>query len=126
MVKGLIDTSIIIDLVRGFPDAQTWLEHRDDVLGTTHYVWLEVIQGAQNKQKQKAAVAILSDFTLVETTSEDVSWAVKNLLITRLAHHVDAFDSLIAATAHRLQVPLYTRNLKHFSPLLNTLAQRPF
>lgn len=31
-------------------------------------------------------------------------------------------DCLIAAPAQRLGVPLYTRNLKHFSPLLGDLA----
>jgi len=35
-------------------------------------------------------------------------------------------DCLIAAAAFRLQVPLHTRNLKHFAPLLGELAQEPY
>ena len=126
MVNGLVDTAIVIDLIRGFPDAHEWLAQREDKLGVTDYVWLEVIQGAQNKQKQKAAIAILSDFQLVETSSEDTRWAVESLISAKLTHSVDPFDCLIAATSHRLQIPLYTRNLKHFTPLLEELAQQPY
>jgi hypothetical protein len=32
----------------------------------------------------------------------------------------------IAAPSYRLQVPLYTRSLKHFAPLLGRLAQQPY
>jgi hypothetical protein len=35
-------------------------------------------------------------------------------------------DCLIAAPSHRLNVPLYTMNLKHFTPLLGALAVRPY
>lgn len=126
MVNSLVDTSIIIDLVRGFPEAHQWLQTITDEVGVTQYVWLEVVQGAQNKAKQQAAVKLLSDFTQVPVTAADVAWAVEALLRVQLSHNVDALDSLIAATASRLQVPLYTRNLKHFVPLLGTLAQRPY
>ncbi|MEZ4670167.1 MAG: hypothetical protein R3E39_19855 [Anaerolineae bacterium] len=47
---------------------------------------------------------------------------MKQLFRLRLSHNVDSFDFLIAALAHRLQLPLYTRNLKHFGPLLGGLA----
>ncbi len=59
MVNSLVDTSIIIDLVRGFPEAHQWLQTITDEVGVTQYVWLEVIQGAQNKAKQQAAVKLL-------------------------------------------------------------------
>lgn len=126
MVTALVDSSIIIDLLRGFPDAQTWLKTQTDVLGVTHIVWLEVVQGATNKHKQRAAVRLLSDFALVDTTSDDMRWAMTALLKVNLTHNVDALDCLIAATSRRLQVPLFTRNLKHFSPLLDKLAHKPY
>jgi hypothetical protein len=31
-----------------------------------------------------------------------------------------------SAPSYRLQLPLYTRNLKHFAPLLGKLAQEPY
>lgn len=125
MVVGLVDTSIIVDLIRGFPDAYQWLQTQRD-LGITHYVWLEAIQGAPNKQKLKTVITILADFELVEVTSSDTLWAVQVLTRVRLVHGVDALDSLIAAPSYRLQIPLFTRNMKHFKPLLGNLAQQPY
>jgi hypothetical protein len=31
-----------------------------------------------------------------------------------------------SAPSYRLQLPLYTRNLKHFAPLLGKLAREPY
>ena len=56
---------------------------------------------------------------------EDLNWAMQQLRQYRLSHNVGILDCLIAAPAHRLQIPLYTRNLKHLEPLLGTLAQQP-
>lgn len=35
-------------------------------------------------------------------------------------------DSSIASVHPRLQLPLYTRNIKHFLPLISELAQQPY
>lgn len=35
-------------------------------------------------------------------------------------------DCLIASVAHRLQVPLYTHNLKDMTPLIGELALKPY
>lgn len=126
MVTSLLDTSIIIDLIRGFPDAHEWLKASDDTPGITRYVWLEVIQGAFNKQKQTDAITLLSEFQIIALSLEDMEWAVQALIKTRLAYNVDVLDCLIASTAYRLNIPLYTRNLKHFKPLLDNLALKPY
>lgn len=126
MVEALLDTAIMIDLLRGFPDAERWLQDQPQTLGVTLYVWLEVIQGAPNKINQKRAIRLLNSFALVEVTSEDVHWAVAALTRTALTHNTDLVDCLIAATAARLNVPLYTRNLKHFTPLLKEAAIAPY
>ena len=126
MVDALVDTSIVIDLIRGFHDAVYWLESTNNELGVTYYVWLEIIEVAPDKRKLKDAMEILSDFELVDTKDLDIKWAVEELSRVSLSHNVDAMDALIASTAHRLNIPLYARNLKHFKPLLGDLAQKPY
>lgn len=117
---------LLLTYIRGYPEAHLWLSGIDETLSVSHFVWLEVIQGAQNKQKQASAMQILADFDLIEITSADTQWAVQALTTTRLAHNVDALDSLIASVSFRLQISLYTRNMKHFMPLLDDLAQKPY
>lgn len=33
---------------------------------------------------------------------------------------------MMAAVAHRLQLPLFNRNMRHFSPLIGALAVKPY
>jgi len=125
MVKAFLDTNIIVDLLRKHPIADQWLTNQSD-LGVTRAVWLEVLFGAENRQEQQRAIQLLGDFELVITTPVDFDWASQKIIQFGLSYKIEPIDYLIAAPSRRLQVPLYTRNLKHMSPLLGTLAQAPY
>lgn len=125
MVKAFLDTNIIVDLLRKHPIADQWLTNQSD-LGVTRAVWIEVLFGAENRQEQQRAIRLLGDFELVITTSVDFDWASQKIIQFGLSYKIEPIDYLIAAPSHRLQIPLYTRNLKHMSPLLGTLAQAPY
>lgn len=93
----------------------------------TPTTWLEIIQGARGgKTEQAAHKRILDLFALEYPTQVDMDWAMNQLLRYRLSHSVDANDCLIASVALRLSIPLYTRNLKHMTPLIGALAVRPY
>jgi len=125
MVSALLDTSVIIDLLRGYPPARLWNRTQSNV-GVCRAVWLEVIEGVENRQKQQIAIKLLNGFELIELTTEDIVWATEQLIALNLGHSMDSFDCMIASVNHRLQVPLYTRNMKHFKPLLGSLAESPY
>jgi predicted nucleic acid-binding protein len=76
-VNGILDTAVLVDVLRAHPPALLWLE------------------------KQRA-------------------------LRFKLSHNIDIIDCLIASTAGRLSLPLFTRNLKHFVPLIGPLAHAPY
>lgn len=73
MANALVDTSIIVDLLRNYEPAKHWFVTQQDLV-VSRVVWLEIIEGA----------------------------------------------------CHRLQVPILTRNLRHFTPLVGSLAQQPY
>ncbi len=125
MVAALLDTAVVVDVLRGFPPAVDWLGHQGH-LGVTTVVWLEIIESAPNRQAEQAALSLLRRFERVATTAEDMDWAIRQLLRFHFSHGLDAMDCLIAAASHRLSVPLCTRNLKHFTPLLGNLAHAPY
>jgi predicted nucleic acid-binding protein len=124
-VTGLLDTAILIDLLRGYPPAATWLSTQDR-LGVSPVVWLEILEGAENTWAQTRAVELLRHFGRVEVLPADFDWAIQQALRFRLSHNVDMMDCLIASTTQRLGLPLFTPNLKHFKPLIGDLAQRPY
>ena len=125
MVGGLVDTVLLVDLLRQHAPALAWFEQQP-ALGLAHPTMMEVLGGARDKKAQEQAQALVTKFELVYLTEADQEWAARQLLAYRLSHGVGILDCLIAAPSHRLQIPLYTHNLKHFSPLLGTLASAPY
>ena len=125
MVDCLLDSSVLVDLLRGYEMAQTWIASQNNP-GVSRVVWLEVIEGALDKNDQRQALRLLNQFELVEMMVEDFEWATRRLIRFNLSHNVEAMDCLIAAPSQRLQLPLYTPNMKHFVPLLGALARQPY
>lgn len=124
-MTGLLDTAVLVDLLRSHPPAGAWLAGQS-ALGVSPVVWLEVIEGASDSRAQKRAVKLLRHFDLVDILPADFDWAIRQALRLRLSHNVGMMDCLIASIAHRLGLPLYSRNLKHFAPLLGGLARVPY
>lgn len=125
-MNGLVDSTVVIHLLRSNPAAQAWLGQQDR-LGITPIVWLEVIDGATGKRGQTATLEILKSFVLVYLTESDQDWVMDRLLRYGLSHGVAINDCLIASVCHRLQLPLYTHNTKHMVRLLDpALVIQPY
>jgi predicted nucleic acid-binding protein len=89
------------------------------------FVW-NLVAGAKNKTEQMKAIRLAAKFQMIYFTQVDLDWAMQQQIIYTLSHNVGMNDCLIACIAYRLQLPLYTTNLKHFVPLLGSLAQKPY
>ncbi len=125
MAAGLVDSNIIIEILRSHSPAEQWLETQS-YIGISRGVYFEVYEGVSNKRELQAANKLLNRLELIEYTTSDLQWATAQLATYWLSHGVDGYDCMIAAPSHRLQLPLYTRNLKHFTPLLGELAEQPY
>ncbi len=125
MVKGLLDTNIIVDFLRLYTPAQNWYQQQP-TLGITPFVWLEVIEGSQNNLKQRHALKLMKKMTMIYPEKSDYDWAMQQLGSYWLSHHIELLDCLIASVSYRLQIMRVKRNLKHFKPLLGNLAQKPY
>jgi predicted nucleic acid-binding protein len=126
-VNAILDTTVLVDLLRNYNRSVQWLEARQSqTFGITPIVFLEVVSGTQNKIAQQRAFKRLSQFAMVYLTREDFDWTMQQLVRYRLSHNVGMMDCLIASVSYRLQMPLYTTNLKHFTPLLGVMAQKPY
>lgn len=54
MIKGIVDTNILIELYRKLPAAHAWTAGQTD-LSVTIVSWLEFMEGARGKAGQAAA-----------------------------------------------------------------------
>lgn len=125
MASGLVDSSVVIDLLRNYAPALAWVRGKTE-LAVTSVIWIEVLEGVENKLQQQGAVKLLKRFQLIELVEADLQLAREYLLQYNLSHNADGYDCMIAAVALRLNLPLYTHNLKHFTPMIGSLAVKPY
>lgn len=126
MTAAIADTTVVIHLYRRYAPALAWYGSLSQALGITPITWMEVMYGAGSKAKQAACQTLLSQFDLIHLTSVDQDWAMRQMEKYRLSHGVATGDCFIASAAYRLQVPLYTHNLKDMTPMIGSLAVKPY
>jgi predicted nucleic acid-binding protein len=117
MTGGVIDSSILIDCLRGRADAISFLAAQS--AGTrprTHLLAAaELLAGARDKNEQALIDSFLRTFNLAVPDEADGLAALDLYRQFRLSHGVDWPDCQIAATALRLGVEVFTQNVKHFT-----------
>jgi predicted nucleic acid-binding protein len=126
MTIAIVDTTVIVHLLRRYPPALVWFASQSQRLSITSTTWLEIMEGATNRVHQARCKSALTQFDLIHLTSVDQQWAMQQLEQLQFSHHPDKDDCLIASVAYSLQVPLYTHNLKHMLPLIGFLAVQPY
>jgi predicted nucleic acid-binding protein len=123
----LLDTDVMIDVLRGHPPAVAWLAG----LGTTPVglpglVAMELLQGCQNLSDQQRLEKQLLQFALHWPTSADCQRAYLDFAAHRLSHNLGLLDSLIGHTAVGLNDRLATFNLKHYGVIASLQAFQPY
>jgi predicted nucleic acid-binding protein len=126
MSVGLVDTTVILHYFRKAANARAWVDAQTIRLSVTSIAWMEVMEGASSKANQNECKNILKKFELLYPTSTDQQWAMEQLERFQFSHHIGKYDCLIASVAYRLQIPLYTHNLKDMTPLIGSLAVQPY
>ncbi len=128
-ITALLDTSVVVDISRQIPVAVTWLQSQRQtqaVFGLPVVVCMELIDGARNNAEKRHAMQVLRPFSIIHILPSDSEWAYRQHAQFRLSHSVGILDALIAAPAARLGVPIYTLNTKHFTPLPDVTAIKPY
>jgi predicted nucleic acid-binding protein len=128
MSTSLIDSTVLIDYLRGHSDALNYLDtlRATEVQSIHTVVVAELIEGARNTTDLAGLATFLSTFNVIPPNEADATASVDLLKGFRLSHGVGWPDCLIAATALRLGRSVVTTNLKHFSPLPNLQVVRPY
>ncbi|MFN3342845.1 MAG: PIN domain-containing protein [Flavobacteriales bacterium] len=125
MMDALVDSTVIIHLLRRHPTTTLWFKELTTPLALTSITWLEIIYGAPNKAEQLRAEQLMGRLKLLFLTHIDQLWAMDTLKQLRLSKGISINDCLIASIAMRLQIPIYTHNTKDFLRLLpETLVLR--
>ena len=114
----LIDTDVLIDYLRGVPQAVRYLETRAESLVLSAVSVAELYAGVREGTEREALAAFVAAFELVPV---DQAIAERGGLLRRdygKSHGTGLADALIAATAELQRATVVTQNRKHF-PMLD-------
>jgi len=121
----LLDSDVMIDLLRQYTQAMKWFDTLDEeeALLLPGYVIMELIQGCRNKMEQEKLQRELATYGTVWLAFADCDRALDVFTEYHLSHNAGLLDVLIGQTAVALGVALYTFNQKHyrFIPGLQTI-----
>lgn len=120
----LIDSDVMIDVIRSFPPAAQWLQSvASNSIATPGYVMMEMIDGCHNKGELRQLEQVTAGMTGVWPSPASCGTALSNFRTLHLSHGLGLLDTLIGQTAIELGVPLHTFNVKHFQavPALTTI-----
>jgi predicted nucleic acid-binding protein len=117
----VLDSTVLVDLLRGLPAATQYLESLHDAPTCSEVSRVEIIRGLRSHERS-------TTFRLFD----DLSWVAVDDVISRRAGElgrahrrshglIDVADLAIAATAQLLGLPLATANIRHF-PMFEGLA----
>ena len=113
----LVDTDILIDFLRGRPEAVRFLEANVDDLCVSVVTVAELYQGVREGDERTKLAATLSAMTILPLTGEIAEKAGLYRRKYRDKTGCGLADCMIAATASHHNIRLATLNAKHFGML---------
>lgn len=123
----LLDTDIMIDLLRGFTPAIEWLSKIDDEeIYLPGYVFMELIKGSKNKDEQNRIEKTLKDYIILWPSVETCNNAFTVFVKYHLSHGIGIIDSLIGQLSADTNISLCTFNVKHYEIIPGIKMIRPY
>jgi predicted nucleic acid-binding protein len=113
----LLDTDVLIDFLRGQPQAVQLLEDTDCEFHVSAVSVAELYVGVRDGREREVLDQLMGLLRTIEISTEIAQQAGLWRREYGKSHGTGILDALIAACADALQIPLATLNVKHF-PML--------
>jgi predicted nucleic acid-binding protein len=119
----ILDSDVMIDLLRQYSPAISWLETLgDEEIILPGFVVMELLQGCSNKVEQEKVEKVLAAFETIWPSAE-VCESLDVFARYHLSHNIGFLDALIGQTAVSLGLPLHTfKTLRGNSKFSNNRA----
>jgi len=123
----LLDSDILIDLLRGHPNALAWSRSpRADVVAMCIFSELELLVGCRDLAGQGLIEKFVARCTILCPSPDSMRLAARTYAKLRLRSGIGANDALIAHTAIEHNVPLHTFNVKHYHDVPGLITLQPY
>lgn len=123
----ILDSDVMIDLLRQHPPAIAWLDSLgDEEIVLPGFVVMELFQGCSNKAEQEKVQNVLAAFETVWPSPETCDKALGIFSRYHLGHNLGMLDALIGQTAVALSLSLHTFNRKHYAVIPDLVTTEPY
>lgn len=122
----LLDTDILVDVLRRYPPAIAWLDLQTDQVAVPGYVAMELFQGCRNKHEQERVQKVLGDFVILWLPPDACDQALSIFAGASLSHNLGILDALIGQLAVSLNLALHTFNDKHYAAIPDLRTAQPY
>ncbi len=120
----LLDTCIVIDVLRGREQAVAYVTALDAQPAISAATATELVAGCRNIRERRQVDRLIEHYIVHDIDREIACLAGEFIRDYGASHGTDPIDALIAATARLRGLTLATLNLKHF-PMFKGLT-RPY
>lgn len=112
----LVDTDVMVDVLRCYQPAVEWVEsHVSEDVAIPGFVLLELIEGCGNKAAQAQVLSLVDKVQVVWLSESACDRAATLFTEHRLTDGLGMIDALVAQTALEAGVTLATFNQKHYA-----------
>ena len=123
----LLDTDVMIDLLRQYPPAVAWLDSLgEEEIFLPGFVVMELILGSRNKAEQEIVERELGAYSVAWPSAETCNEALSVFARYHLSHGLGILDALIGQIAVAFNLPLCTFNQKHYAVITNLKTVQPY
>jgi predicted nucleic acid-binding protein len=123
----LLDTHVLIECLRGRPQAHEWLARSPrEAFGVPGVVAMELLMGCRDQADQHRVQKFVTQFPILWPDASEFARAYDLMAAHRLASGLGIPDCLIAATTLSRNATLYTFNLKHFQKIRELDVLEPY
>lgn len=122
----VLDTDILIDVLRGHQPAINWFTALRQVPSIPGFVVMELIQNSKNKQQVNQVLKLIAPLPIIWLTEVDCAKALADFSQYHLSDGVGLLDALIAHCAIGKNATLCTFNVKHYRVIPNLKMIQPY
>lgn len=122
----ILDSDVLIDILRQHPSAMAWFFSAPEPLYISGVAAMEVLTGARNRSEWQTAEIFLNPLKVVWLSESGFNTALTHILPLRLIQGIGVIDALIAATAVEYNLPLATFNTKHYKDISGLQIVQPY
>ncbi|MDJ1185159.1 type II toxin-antitoxin system VapC family toxin [Roseofilum casamattae] len=122
----VLDTDILIDVLRGHQHAIQWFSNLTEIPSIPGFVVMELIQNSQNKQQVNQTFKLIAPLSIIWLSEADCTRALSDFSQYHLSHGLGLLDALIAHCALGKQATLCTFNVKHYRVIPNLKIAQPY